>query len=615
MMRLLSFAFAGVAAAALLAVDRAPMASAADPELVGSWVFASVLPTGDSVVCIVKLESKDGKPSASALFSPPTTETTVTEFRVSDGTVHLTIKQVRTFPNGQQFASEYAFAGVRGKDAKVILGSTGDHRFRNRAKLTATDKEKLAANELFTAEAPPEPYAKVQQLNGKVNAAQNKVFREKDAEKRKELQKEVAAARAEAQEKRPGLLREVVEKHPDSRPALDAALTLLGASGQLKMAPEEAERLVKLAQKHATPYGPAFTAVTFTSVANALSSQKGLEGAALLAIEPSAKELAAGDSLALQFEVLSAYKFALEKAGKAAEAKALEPRIAKLDATLDAEYVKAVPPFKPKEYPGRNDTSASQVVVMELFTGAQCPPCVAADVAFDALIKSYKPTELVLIQYHMHIPGPDPLTNADTVARWDYYREEFPDDVRGTPSTLFNGKPLAGGGGGMSNAESKYTQYTGIINPMLEKSSAVKVSGKGRRTGDKTEIAVEVTGGDGNDMKLRLLVVEESVKYVGGNQLRFHHHVVRAMPGGPEGVAIKDKTFKHTATVDFVEVRQELAKYLDDYAANTRPFPRPDRPMDMKSVKVIALVQNDKTKEIAQAIQIEVEGKPAGSGE
>ena len=114
-------------------------------------------------------------------------------------------------------------------------------------------------------------------------------------------------------------------------------------------------------------------------------------------------------------------------------------------------------------------------------------------------------------------------------------------------------------------------------------------------------------------MKLRVLVVEESIRYVGGNQIRFHHHVVRAMPGGAEGVAITDKAFKHATTADLGSVRTGLTKYLDDFG-KTRPFPKADRPMDMKELKVIALVQNDKTKEIVQAVQIEVEGKPAGGG-
>jgi len=223
------------------------------------------------------------------------------------------------------------------------------------------------------------------------------------------------------------------------------------------------------------------------------------------------------------------------------------------------------------------------------------------------------PTDVVLIQYHVHIPGPDPLTIPDSVARFDYYRNEFPEAIRGAPSTVFNGKPAAGGGGGMTNGESKYKQYTDVINPILEKTTDVKVAGKAARNGEKIDIAVEVTGGDGADMKLRLLVVEENIKYVGGNQIRFHHHVVRAMPGGAEGVAIKDKAFKHTAASDLGAVRKDLTTYLDDFA-KTRPFPKPERPMDMKALKVIALVQNDKTKEIVQAVQIEVEGKVVGGG-
>ena len=58
-----------------------------------------------------------------------------------------------------------------------------------------------------------------------------------------------------------------------------------------------------------------------------------------------------------------------------------------------------------------------------------------------------------------------------------------------------------------------------------------EMAGKAMRTGDKIDIQLEVTEGAGDDMKLRLLVVEESIRYVGGNQMRFHHHVVRAMPG------------------------------------------------------------------------------------
>jgi hypothetical protein len=587
---------------------------AADPDLSGNWLLTTVTPAGESAVCILKVEMKDGKPAARVLFSPPNVETTVRDFRVTDTGVTATVKQSREI-QGRPSATELAFVGVRGKDAKQILGSTGDNRFRTRAKLTATDKETLAPADLVIRTPLPEPMQQAQQLGMKATQAQIKLLNEKDAEKKAELQKEYTAAAREASEKQPALYRETVEKHPDSPAALDAALNVVRASARQKLTPDEAGKLVAVIRKHAEPYGPLFAGVTLAPIAGTLANQPGLAEVAVAAIEPSATALTDADPASIRAAVLGAYQNALAKAGKADEAKGVAARLEKLEAAIDAEYLKTVPPFKPTAYAGRKDRAANQVAVLELFTGAECPPCVAADVAFDALLKAYKPTDLVLIQYHMHIPGPDPLTNPDTVARWDYYRKQFPEGIRGTPSTLFNGKPAAGGGGGMANAEAKFGQYAGLIDPILEKTTDVKLAGKATRDGDTINIAVEATNADGDDMKLRLLLVEENVRYVGGNQLRFHHQVVRAMPGGADGVAVNDKTFKHAATVDLAEVRKNLNKYLDDYAANTRPFPRADRPMEMKGLRVIALVQNDKTREIAQAVQIDVEGRPAaGAG-
>jgi hypothetical protein len=595
------------AAAVLALVAPVP---AADPDLSGNWILTTVGPTGESAVCILKVETKDGKPVARVLFSPEGAETSVTEFRATDAGVALKVRQVRTV-QGRQLPTELAFVGSRGADAKQVLGSTGDARLRTRAKLTATAKEALGKDELVARADLPGPAAEAQQLVQKVVAAGDRLGAEKDAEKRAELQKQYTAALRDANEKLPALHREVVEKHADSPAALDSALALIRGSARAKVTAEDAEKLVRVVQKHAEPYGRAYAGVTLAQVADTLGAQAGLAPVAVAAVESTAKVLTDADPAGVQAAVLGAYQSALTKAGKAAEAKAVSARLEKLEAAVDAEYRAAVPPFKPAAFAGRKDKAANRVAVMELFTGAQCPPCVAADVAFDALLKAYKPTDLVLIQYHMHIPGPDPLTNPDAIARWDYYRKEFPDGIRGTPSTLFNGKPEAGGGGGMANAESKFRQYAGIIDPLLEKATEVKVAGKATRAGDKIDIAVEVANGDGEDMRLRLLVVEEDVKYVGGNGLRFHHQVVRAMPGGADGVAVAGKAFRHAAAADLGEVRQGLTKYLDGYAA-TRPFPKPDRPMEMAAVRVIALVQNDKTKEIVQATQIEVEAKPGG---
>lgn len=595
MLRRLVFAFAGIAVAAFLAMDRTPTVSAADPEVSGNWILSySPRAVTEQNTAIIQMEMKDGKATAKTLFTPGKGATTkVTGFEL----------------NGKKVKFNFgvpSFEGTISDDGKTIIGNFGNDSIVYRAKLTRTDKTELAMNETFTRIEAPTPAAEAQKLNTAVTSLRFQIAQQKDAEKRKELVAKMDEATKEADEKVPGLLREVLTKHGETLFALDAALDLLRGGIKSTLTADETANILTLIENRTAPFGPRYAQFQMLAAVEAIVSQKGIEGYA----EAATAKLAKTPDAAAEFlsRVLTARKAALEALGKAEEAKTVAAELIKLEEKIDVEYLKKVPPFKPTAYPGRNDTSANQVVVMELFTGAQCPPCVAADVAFDALLKSYKPTELVLIQYHMHIPGPDPLTNPFSVARWNYYREEFPEGIRGTPSTLFNGKPQAGGGGGMANAESKFDQYKGIINPLLEKSSTVKVTGKATRNGDKIDIVAEVTGGAGDDMKLRLLVVEENVKYVGGNQLRFHHHVVRAMPGGAEGFAIKDKAFKHTASVEFGEVKKQLTAYLDDYATNTRPFPKPERPMDMKTVKVIALVQNDKTKEIVQAVQIEVEG-------
>ncbi len=593
MLRRALFALAGIAVAAFLATDRSPKAAAADPEVAGNWLLTYSPQAGiDQAFAIIKVEVKDGKPVASVIYTPFKGQNfEVTKFETDAKAVKLTLN------------IGWAFDGSIDKDGKVVVGNIGPDQTAFRAKLTRTDKTELDMNAIVTRIDVPAPMAAAQKLTSAVAQLRAKARVEKDADAKKELLEKVDAAQKEVDEKAPALFREVVAKHADTPFALDAAGDLLRNAAKYKLTADEVANLLSQVEQLTIPYGPRFSRFQMLAAVEVVVTQKGLEGSADATADRIAKT--PGLPAELASRALSARKVALEAQGKLDDAKAVGGEIAKLEEKIDAEYVKKVPPFKPEVFAGRKDKTANQVVVMELFTGAQCPPCVAADVAFDALQKAYKPADLVLIQYHLHIPGPDPLTNTDTIARANYY------GVNSTPTTLFNGKKAAAGGGGMANAEAKYKQYVGVIDPLLEKSADVKVAGKVTKKGEKLDIAVEVAGAEGDDLKLRLLVVEETVKYVGGNQLRFHHQVVRAMPGGAEGVAIKDKAFKHTAAVDFGAVKKGLTQYLDEYA-NTRPFPKPDRPMDMKAVRVIALVQNDKTKEIVQAVQIDVEGQGAG---
>src|SRR5437016_10735814 len=119
MLRRFLFVLVGVAAAAMLAPTRA-----ADGDLSGNWQLTTVAAGGESTVCILKVETKDGKPTATVLFSPENVETKVTEFRVTDSRVLVALRQVRTFGT-QKVSQDTTFVGVRGSDAKVVLGSAG----------------------------------------------------------------------------------------------------------------------------------------------------------------------------------------------------------------------------------------------------------------------------------------------------------------------------------------------------------------------------------------------------------------------------------------------------------------------------------------------------------
>lgn len=355
-------------------------------------------------------------------------------------------------------------------------------------------------------------------------------------------------------------------------------------------------------------YGAPIVAEYQNQALKALQGKKPYAELTLTLAQEADKSLGAKASLQQQAAVLSVLASSAHLLNKADLAAATDARLAKIETALDEEYHSKVPPFKPEAFAGRAQPDQDRVVLMELFTGAQCPPCVAADVAFDALIKSYQPKELVTLQYHLHVPGPDPLTNADAEVRSKYYA------VRGTPTTLFNGVVAAGGGGGMANAEAKFGQYREVIDGKLADQKQAKIDLRVTRSGANLVVVAVAQASkpaekEADDkakepqLRLRLVLTEELIRYVGGNQLRFHHHVVRGFPGGVEGKELVADECTANETIDLNQVR----KTLEDYVANyPRGFPHPLPSIDLKDLSVVAFVQNDADKSVLHAVSVSV---------
>jgi hypothetical protein len=375
---------------------------------------------------------------------------------------------------------------------------------------------------------------------------------------------------------------------------VQAAMGLLEQASPHKAKPEEVRNWAARAVKAAEAYGPPWQRDIVLGIAEALGEQKEFAPIALQYARQAERLLDPKERAGRQKRVLEVLAAALARAGKDADAREVEARIKKLDFTL-----------KPRPYAGRKAKS-DRAVLVELFTGAQCPPCVAADLAFDALGKTFKPGEVVLLQYHLHIPGPDPLTSPASESRKGFYGQA----VDGTPTIIFSGKTAAEGGGGADAGPEKYEEYLGAIEPLLERPAKATLQVRATRKGEKIDVRADVAGlkETGDDVRLRLVLVEEQVAYTGGNNLPAHHHVVRAFlgPEGANGTPLKNKTATKEVTVDLAEVRKNLKAYLDKYAEK-RPFPGKLPALDLKKLLVVAFVQNDETNEVLQAAQAAVE--------
>src|SRR5262249_35647879 len=208
-----------------------------------------------------------------------------------------------------------------------------------------------------------------------------------------------------------------------------AGYDVLSGSWAKKMLADDVRAILDRVSKAAAGYGPRWEREVTIRLADSLAGQEGLGDIAVAQAKRAERLLTDDDDAATRMKVLDAIVQTLTKAGKADEVKPYSAQIAKLEARDYADYTRTLP-FKPEAFAGRKGKSDRGVLV-EVFTGAECPPCAAVDLAFDGLMKTYKPADVVLLQYHVHIPGPDPLASPDSMKRVEDY---YADQVRGAPT-------------------------------------------------------------------------------------------------------------------------------------------------------------------------------------
>ena len=446
-------------------------------------------------------------------------------------------------------------------------------------------------------------------------------------------------------------LERFARKHPDSPLSLTAYRQILRRARSANLDRKTIERLASEFWKLAETWGVRIARMSRFEVGESLAVQGHLPELALQILEETEKGLTDQEKNELSFRLPIAkglaesylqYRLAREKerAGELDEALQLYAELAvipgidgylqlddappptkaveqlwkqqhgdteQLPSYLDAQFRELVEGIvsEPAAAPAEFGTRTS---LIELFTGAQCPPCAAADMATAALESTYPKSAVIVLRYHEHNPGPDPLTSPAAEARFDYY-QGF-----GTPMVFLNGQYLPNIAGPPYLAEMQYGHLRKTVAPLLEEQTDIELELTADLQGEQLTLAANVAGLTNvpETLRLRLALAEDGISYNAPNGIRMHEMVVRTMPGGVDGIAPADGKLAYAETLSLDELRKSLAEYLDTYdrqfSVETGTSVFSSKPLDLDDLHLVAFVQDDNTKEVLQAAAVPIVG-------
>jgi hypothetical protein len=287
-----------------------------------------------------------------------------------------------------------------------------------------------------------------------------------------------------------------------------------------------------------------------------------------------------------------------------------------LEELLDQKYAKLNPPPVKVEHYRPSAKRSAHTVLAEVFTGAGCGPCIAADLGFDAMMERYKREELTVLMYHLHIPLPDPMTNLATQARGKFY------SVQGVPSYALDGKS-SGGGGSRDMTQGFYDRVNPDVEKQLEVAAGadLKLDVALDNSTVKAKVAVSNIKSESDKLKLHIVLAEDKLRYTGENGVRFHPMVVRSV-AGPEygGLPITAKDGQNFEwSFDLTTIATEIKKHLDEYEqaghrGESFTFSEKKGQIDPGNLTVVAFVQDEKSKAVLQAATIKVRRSVASGG-
>ncbi len=232
-------------------------------------------------------------------------------------------------------------------------------------------------------------------------------------------------------------------------------------------------------------------------------------------------------------------------------------------------------------------------VLVELFTGAQSPACIASDLAMTAMSAEYPLTDLVVLRYHQHIPGPDGMANQDGEDRFAYY------EGASIPAVAVDGMVLDANqipyAGPVQYTGTAYNVIRQFIDLRRKQSTPIRLQLEAGVVEGELSVQAEVTGVTEEQLpmlRLRLALAEDLVEAVTQNGVRRHEMLVREMPGGARGIAPKKGELKFAYSMPVTDLQLHLDEYIQRYESGKKlKFPAEMKPPIRGAFHLVGWVQ------------------------
>ncbi|TWU11517.1 hypothetical protein CA54_03240 [Symmachiella macrocystis] len=249
----------------------------------------------------------------------------------------------------------------------------------------------------------------------------------------------------------------------------------------------------------------------------------------------------------------------------------------------------------------------NRVVLLEFFTTADAPLGVGIDVAVTGLTHAFGPSELVALRYHLPTEEPDPMAGPQCKERLNYYNS------RVVPLMYIDGKQVNVEPGRLTHAATIYKYLRELVEPILVETVDIELKLNTTVEEDRMKIDVQALSASEfeDDIRLRLVLVEEEVAVETPSGVLLHENLVRIMPGGAEGIAPQDGKLAFQTELLLEDYRQQLLDELQSYEEMRsnllgEEFKYGIYPIGPVRLKLAAFVQNNKTKEVLQSAIVDL---------